>query len=350
MLSNLYNKPILIGGAAAAGGVEPDPNCENTLDRTVNGYDDVILEFVVPPDRTPHNYFMQNYRENPQYQAHITRVWGDRAYDERPTSDLDGRTMFGIQNGFGYQCSGSYMKRYNSRHNAENNGASCCSKFRNGQAAFNIKGAPEFRIGNGPGASRNEDCGFAWTGRREDWNHDLLDMTTRIAPPDRVAQVRLLQAKSIFGTDIDLVSGDVFANWDIYEQLEHLQSIYTSICGGAIGQTIGSDGPFADEVLGERDDAGIRPNCFTCEQNIQNFYNAAAAGNRQDCRLLVGRLFELFIQVHGIADTMEATRQLDIAGELPAGVGAPRVRTRIRDFVRTWIRICNNLPAGVPVH
>ena len=362
MLSNLYNKPILIGGAAA-GGVERDPNCENTLDRTVNGYYDVILEFerqlrAAPSRPTPQNFFMQNYRENPQYRGHIERVWGDRAYAApNATTPLDGRTIFGINEGWGHQCTGSYMGKWNSRNNAKRDvGALCCSKFRNGQAAFDINKANEFRIGKGPGARRNEDCGYAWNGERKAWDPNLLNMTRRVVPPNRVAQLRLLQAKSIFGTDIDLVSGDVFANWNIYEQLEHLHSIYTSICSGDIGRIIGRDGPFAQDVLGELipdpanpddPDARIRANCHTCEQNIQNFYNDAAQGNRQDCRLLVGRLFELFIQVHGIADTMEATRQRDIRDGRQQ---APRVRTRIREFVRDWIRICDNLPAAMQTH
>ena len=230
MLSNLYNKPILIGGAAAAGGAEADPNCENTLDRTVNGYDDVVLYFVVPPDKDPPNYFIQNYRENPLYQAHIDRVWGAPAYD-------DGRQIFGIKEGWGHQCTGSYLGRRNSRNNAgKKSKAICCSKFRNGQAAFDINKAPEFKIGKGGNSKRNEDCGYGWSGKAHDWDPNLLNMTRRVAPPNRVAQVRQLQAKSIFGTDINLVSGDVFAglqadnngnNWTIYEQLEHLQSIYT---------------------------------------------------------------------------------------------------------------------------
>jgi len=78
-----------------------DPECTTTLKLTKDGGVENIGD-------TPNSAaeFIKRYEQDSDYQDYISRIWGERAYDTRPKTIIDSRTRAGIDNGWGYECTG----------------------------------------------------------------------------------------------------------------------------------------------------------------------------------------------------------------------------------------------------
>ena len=283
-----------------------DAHCLNTMNIT-RGLPEVLGD--TPEDATA---FKQRYRQDSDYQGHIEKVWGARKYDTRPQVDIDKLTEFGIDNGWGGKCAGNMIRTGNSRHNAADAGVLCCSKFRNGQVAFNLPG---------PKNGINEDCGYGWSGRMEDWDADELQLIRVRAPPAWMDAFLRLEDKPLLSCEENLLSGSDFAKMAVSEQLLHLLEIQRCIC-------FSDAAPFGQ---GEHVPEHLERICTTCNQQILNFIdnvNSYAPPIQIDeCRTIITEIFTLYSQLHNIASRMQ-------------GISAKK---GLRKFTKDFLRLCNNL-------
>jgi hypothetical protein len=281
------------------------------------GHDEVVGETPIDA-RT----FLRRYREDPDYQEHIKRVWGDRAYDTRPGVAIDEITDYGIRHGWGKQCTGDQTWTGDSRNNARSKrGVKCCSKFKNGQMAFDLPGPP-----NGPGGSGgNHDCGYGWSGRAQaiPGFQDDLKLTRSINPPAWMNDFLRLNAKQIQNTNINLESGQDFAAMSVQDQLSHLITIYQGVCQELIPQYYGTEHP----VLLDGD------SCVSCYNKLDEIYGRIDEHTIQEreCLIIIKQIFKLYTMIHELANTLN-TSETDSQNT---------IRRHLKKFSKGFLDLCN---------
>ena len=292
----------------------PDINCVNSMGLT-RGAQEVVGD--TPEDVVE---FKNRYRQDADYQNHIDTVWGARAYDTRPGVDIDYKTNYGLDNGWGYSCTGILTNTIGSRSNAQAANTKCCSKFKKGQVAFNLPGPPK-------GPAGNHDCGYAWSGVRAHWDPDDLVLRRHHAPPNWYNDILQLEAKPLLECDEggNLLSGRDFAELDVVEQLLHLLAIHRCICY--------ESPPFGH--LHQHTETAIANVCGECSNKIEDFINIITnfpGPAPAVCRNIIRDIFILYINLHRIAE--------DKVGDIRM---RGRVKKGLRKFTKDFLRLCNAL-------
>jgi hypothetical protein len=287
-----------------------DQGCIESMDIT-RGRDEVVG--VTPIDAQT---FKTRYEQDTNYQNHIATLWGERAYDTRPSVAIDSKTRFGIDNGWGMMCSGQQNWRGHSRHNGKTKrGVNCCSKFSNGQMAFNLDS------GFGPANGKNEDCGFGWTGRAvaiPDFQNQL-QLIRHIDPPAWMDNFLALNAKQIQNTDINLVSGQEFSDMSVIDQLNNLIDIHYKLCYTLIPRYYGADTEY------------LTPSCTACSTKISEFITRIHTYEiqQQECMVIINQIFRLYLKIHELADVINRKQSINT------------IRRAITKSTKSFLDLCN---------
>ena len=187
----------------------------------------------------PANNWIQRYQQDQNYQNWVTNTWGDKAYGADGV--VDHRTHAGIVRSYGNaqlprRCAGPYDRRWNSRHNANNAGVHCCSKWRNGFMGDNVNEDNNLH-----------DCGHGFFGNPEQMNAADLEPPPPPPPPVPAWMVALQGYgafdKQIGDVNIHLVSGADFIAMDLDGKFGEIYDIYLNVCGD---YPVGTEVPEAD--------------------------------------------------------------------------------------------------------
>jgi hypothetical protein len=260
---------------------------------------------------TDGNDFIAQYTGNTDFKKFIDDKWGQHAFSPSHNHvTLAGKMRDGLKSSaWGQICTGKILRKWNSRHNAKNYGAKCCSKFQNGQIADKVDNP------HAPGA-RGEDCGYGWTKKPKNWDEDL-QMRRTVPPPAWMADILTIKQHDLPGCNIKLKSGVDFVNDGIYDALEHLNDIYQCICksNNVLNKNLfGSESPF--------------DKCSDCERKIsaldQHWINVKL------CENTIIRIITLFQNLHNIA-RKNVTRSS---------------RKALSSFGNQFVKLCNKLPGA----
>ena len=293
---------------------DSDKNCIKSMDIT-RGYNEVRGD--TPNDAIR---FMTRYRGDPDYRNHIHSIWGARAYPLTTQVMIDGKTEHGITHGWGKECTGKMKWTGPSRHNARRQGVKCCSKFRNGEMAFNLPGPAN--------PFKGEDCGYGWSGERADIPNfeDNLKLIRRIAPAAWMGNFLALREKKIQNTNINLVSGQEFARMNVEDQLQELIYINHEVCNDLIPSYFGDSHP----TFITKDESG----CNNCKNKLLRFVDRQDADNieKRECKDIINRIFRLYLKIHELADIInrEQTNTLQIY-----------IKVHLKKFSKGFLDLCN---------
>ena len=293
------------------------PDCEDSKNKFSSGYTE---EIGVTPDNP--ESFITRYRQDNDYQNHIETVWGARQYDTRPGVAIDNKTAYGIRKGWGKQCTGQQTWTGSSRGNGMDKDVKCCSKFKNGQMAFDLPGPA-----NGPG--NNHDCGYGWSGRTQDMDKNDLALTRKVNPPAWMSNFLALEKKVVKNTDITLESGKYFAEMPVIEQIYYLKAIYHGVCEEIIPKHYGSEHP------GRHEDCGI---CASKMEEISESLNNWDI-ERRECISIIKKIFTLYIKIHELADVIN---RVEVNNKRELG-------SQLKKFSKGFLDLCNmigNLQLG----
>jgi hypothetical protein len=247
------------------------------------------------------NAFIQKYNEDTRFKNFIDEKWGEHAF--KPSTimvTLANKMRDGITSAWGKKCTGKRIEFRPSRHNAKNKSVNCCSKFRNGQIADDVKDA-----------SKPEACGYGWTGSPEKWDEDLQIRRT-VPPPAWMADILALQEIDLPGCNITLKSGEDFVDHGIYEALAHLNAIHQCICK-------------SNNLFGTRDPL---KRCYNCERKINEFYENL--DSIESCENTILRIITMFQNIHDIA-----------RGNLNKST-----TKALNSFGTQFVKLCNKLPGA----
>ena len=253
--------------------------------------------------------FIAQYNGNTDFKNFIDDRWGQHAF--APSTNmviLAGKMRDGLKSSaWGKICTGNRLNQWNSRHNAKNKGANCCSKFQNGQIADKV---------NNPNAPdpNGEDCGYGWSGKPQNWNEDL-QMQRTVPPPAWMDDILIMEEHDLPGCNIKLKSGVNFVHDGIYDALKHLNDIYQCICksNNVLQKNLfGSGSPSAK--------------CSNCENKISAFYQNL--DHIKLCENTIIRIITMFQNLHNIA-RKNVTKSSKKA---------------LSSFGKQFVKLCNKLP------